>query len=92
VGPVTNDEPRVVLFGRAGCHLCDDARTVVEQVCAEQGSTWTEVDVDALADAELRADLTELVPVVEVDGIRQGYWRIDAARLRRCLAAPRVSP
>jgi hypothetical protein len=89
---VTSDEPRVVLFGRVGCHLCDDARVLVEEVCAETGATWAEVDVDALADPERRADLTELVPVVEVDGVRQGYWRIDAARLRRCLAAPRVSP
>lgn len=81
-----------MLFGRAGCHLCEDARAVVERVCAESGATWVEVDVDALDDVERRADLTELVPVVEVDGVRQGYWRIDAARLRRCLAAPRVSP
>jgi hypothetical protein len=89
---MTDDVPRVLLYGRAGCHLCDDARLVVEQVCAESGATWTEVDVDTLADADLRADLSELVPVVEVDGVRQGYWRIDAARLRRSLAAPRVSP
>jgi hypothetical protein len=89
---MTDDVPRVLLYGRAGCHLCDDARLVVEQVCAESGATWTEVDVDTLADADLRADLSELVPVVEVDGVRQGYWRIDTARLRRSLAAPRVSP
>lgn len=79
---------RVVLFGRAGCHLCDDARLLVARVCADVGVPWTEVDVDVPGpDGRLPADeLGELVPVVEVDGVRRGYWRIDEARLRRSLA------
>ena len=78
---------RVVLYGRAGCHLCDEAREVVRAVCAESGDEWTEVDIDAGPHdgRDLVADLGELVPVVEVDGVQQGYWRIDAARLRRTL-------
>ncbi|WP_089798356.1 glutaredoxin family protein [Cellulomonas sp. KH9] len=81
--------PRVVLYGRAGCHLCDDARALVERVCGEVGATWAEVDVDVPGpDGRLPADeLGELVPVVDVDGVRRGYWRIDEARLRRALAA-----
>jgi hypothetical protein len=84
---------RVVLFVRAGCHLCDEARALVVQVCAESGETWTEVDIDS-PDSPLvngahaaGGEYDELVPVVEVDGIRQGYWRIDAQRLRRALVA-----
>ena len=42
---------RVVLYGRAGCHLCDEAREVVRTVCAETGAGWTEVDIDAADDA-----------------------------------------
>ncbi|WP_421734797.1 glutaredoxin family protein [Cellulomonas sp.] len=88
---------RVVLYGRAGCHLCDEAREVVRAVCAETGDEWTEVDIDAASvpgssvGRDLVDELGELVPVVEVDGVRQGYWRIDAARLRRTLtpAGPR---
>lgn len=37
---------RVVLYSRAGCHLCVDAEQVVEQVCTELGEPWTLVDVD----------------------------------------------
>ena len=80
--------PRVVLFSRAGCHLCDDARALVAGEADRAGTTWREVDVDR--DSEPGRDLgelSELVPVVEVDGVRQGYWRIEAARLRRALAA-----
>jgi glutaredoxin len=84
---------RVVLFGRAGCHLCDEAREVVRTVCDETGADWSEVDIDAgtRPGRDLVAELGELVPVVEVDGVQQGYWRIDAARLRRTLtsAGPR---
>ena len=91
--PVPGHPARVVLFGRAGCHLCTQARELVALVCAETGDTWTEVDVDA-SDAPVLPsgrsafdEYSELVPVVEVDGVRQGYWRIDATRLRRVLAA-----
>ncbi|MDQ0426136.1 glutaredoxin family protein [Cellulomonas iranensis] len=80
---------RVVLYGRAGCHLCDDARALVARVCAEVGATWVEVDVDVPGpDGVPPADeLGEMVPVVDVDGVRRGYWRIDEGRLRRALAA-----
>ena len=73
----------VELLSRAGCHLCDDARRLVERVTAEAGVGWTETDVDA--DPALRAEFGELVPVVRVDGKELGYWRIDEGRLRRAL-------
>ncbi|WP_028045144.1 glutaredoxin family protein [Cellulomonas sp. URHE0023] len=87
-------QTRVVLYGRSGCHLCDDARDVVRSVCAETGSGWTEVDIEAgpYEGRDLVDELGELVPVVEVDGVQQGYWRIDAARLRRTLTGPGSRP
>ncbi len=87
--PVPPERARIVLYGRAGCHLCDDARAVVVRVSAATGAPWGEVDVDApRADGrDLRAEMGELVPVVEVDGVRRGYWRVDENRLLRALAA-----
>ncbi len=73
----------VELLARAGCHLCDDARRLVQRVAAETGTGWTEVDVDT--DPRLRAEFGDLVPVVRVDGKELGYWRIDEAKLRRAL-------
>ncbi|WP_312028591.1 glutaredoxin family protein [Cellulosimicrobium composti] len=79
--------PPVLLYGRAGCHLCDDARAVVEAVCAEAGVAWAEVDVDAPdADPALREQYGEYVPVVTVGGVQQGFWRVDARRLARAVA------
>jgi glutaredoxin len=73
----------VELLAREGCHLCDDARRLVERVTAAAGVRWTETDVDA--DPGLRAEFGDLVPVVRVDGKEIGYWRIDEAKLRRAL-------
>lgn len=79
----TTPEARVVLYGRAGCHLCDQARTMLERVRQDTGENFVEVDIDA--DEALRERYGELVPVVTVDGVQQGYWRIDAGRVRAAL-------
>jgi len=83
--PPAETPPRVVLYSRAGCHLCDAARDLVASVAAEHGERWVEVDVDAGGTARdgrsLAAAYGELLPVVEVDGVRVGYWQIDPYRL-----------
>ena len=76
-------EARVVLYGRAGCHLCDQARTMLERLREDTGENFVEVDIDA--DDALRERYGELVPVVTADGVQQGYWRIDAGRVRAAL-------
>lgn len=77
-------ESRVVLYSRAGCHLCDEARAVVVAECDRAKVTWREVDVDA--DLQLQARYGEYVPVVEVDGTVQGFWQLDPVRVRSALA------
>lgn len=75
--------PRVRLYSKPGCHLCDDARAVIEEVCAETGTTYDEVDISA--DAELMRVYGEQIPVTFVDGAQHDYWRVDADRLRNAL-------
>lgn len=75
---------RVSLLIREGCHLCADARAVVESECAAAGETWREVDVDA--HERLAQRYGDEVPVVIVDQQVVGFWRIDPARLRAALA------
>lgn len=77
---------RVRIYSRPGCHLCDEARAVVERVCAELGEDYDEVDITAGPDAErLTAAYGEEVPVTLVDGRRHDFWRVDADRLRAAL-------
>ncbi|MGZ5403924.1 MAG: glutaredoxin family protein [Nocardioides sp.] len=74
---------RVTLYGRAECHLCDDARAVIERVCRDLGEEYVEIDIDG--DDELRARYGEEVPVTLVDGRQHDFWRVDEQRLRTAL-------
>ena len=78
---------RITLIGRAGCHLCDDAREVVRRVADDTRVGWVEVSVDD--DADLLARYSEQVPVVLVDGAQHDFFRVDEQRLRRALAGGR---
>jgi hypothetical protein len=74
------------LYTRPGCHLCDDARAVVERVCAELGESFTEVDISSGPDAtRLTAAYGEEIPVTLVDGRQHDFWRVDPVRLRTAL-------
>jgi glutaredoxin len=75
---------RVRLLSKPGCHLCDDARAVIEAVCADVGATYDEVDITTAPG--LSATYAEQIPVTFVDGIQHDYWRVDPSRLRAALA------
>ena len=76
--------PRVTLYTRPGCHLCDDAREVVAAVCAELDESFVEISIDD--DPVLQRRFADEIPVTFVDGRQHDYWRVDPTRLRRALA------
>jgi len=76
-------EPRITFYSRAGCHLCDDARAVIERVCADLGEAYAEIDIDT--DPALRERYTDEVPVTFVDGRQHDFWRVSEQRLRGAL-------
>lgn len=69
------------LYTRAGCHLCDDARAVLEN----HGVGVQAVDIDA--DPALREQFNTCVPVVVIDGKVRFRGRVDPVLLRRLLVA-----
>ncbi|MEU6488150.1 glutaredoxin family protein [Streptomyces sp. NPDC046887] len=78
--------PRTVtLIGKPGCHLCEEARTVVAAVCEEARAVWEERDITR--DEELHRAYWEQIPVVLVDGEQHTFWKVDPERLRRALEA-----
>jgi glutaredoxin len=85
LGPTELGEtpPRVVLYGKPGCHLCDDAREIIAAVCAELGEGYDEVDITT--SEELMRAYGEQIPVTFVDGEQHDFWRVDPARLRAAL-------
>jgi hypothetical protein len=83
----TSEEPRITLIGKPGCHLCDDARLVVERVAADSGAGWRELSI--LEDPALAELYAESIPVVLVDGEQHDFFRVDEDRLRAALSGRR---
>jgi glutaredoxin len=71
----------LVLYGRPGCHLCDEARTVLQRI----GHPFEEVDVEA--DDALLARYLVRIPVIALDGDELYDFFVDEADLRGRLAA-----
>ncbi len=74
----------VTLLGRPGCHLCDDARVVIQDVVAEFEQVAL-VERSIVGDAELTARFGEEIPVVLIDDAVHTIWRVDADRLSAAL-------
>jgi len=73
----------LVLYTRAGCHLCDEAKGTLAPVLQEFGVALKEVDVDS--DSALAARYGDQVPVLMLDGRKLAKYHIDVAQVRRAL-------
>jgi glutaredoxin len=82
-GPAKQSPAQVVLYTRAGCHLCDDAWNLLHQARQRLHFVLEIVDVDT--DAALRAQHGERVPVVEINGRVRCWGRINKVLLERQL-------
>ena len=74
---------RVTLFGKPGCHLCDDARRELLELRTQLRFELEEVDVSL--DPRLHRRYGERIPVVAVDGEEAFEHFVDEAELRRRL-------
>ncbi len=73
----------VTLYGRDGCHLCDDARAVLTGLQARIPFTLEEVDIES--DPVLHARYLERIPVIVLDGEELYDFFVDADDLERKL-------
>ena len=71
---------RVTLYVGRGCHLCERAVEVVEDVRAEVPFALDVVDITD--DADLEAAYRELLPVVAIDGVRAFHYVVPPAAFR----------
>ena len=84
----------LTLIGKPGCHLCDDARLVVNTVAGQFRSLHAGVassvqvhinEQNILDDPELAERYSEEIPVLLLDGKVHNYWKIDPIRLMAAL-------
>ena len=71
----------VTLYGRPGCHLCDDARTALLSLRARVAFDLQEVDITR--DDALHARYLERIPVIALDGEELFDFEVDEEALER---------
>ena len=78
---------RLTLIRKPGCHLCDDARIVIDEVVEQLGERASIVvdEVSILDDPALNDRYWDEIPVVLIDDRVHTIWRVDASRLSAAL-------
>jgi glutaredoxin len=77
-------EIMITLLGKPGCHLCEDARAVIERVARDLGVPWEERDITRSEQDTER--YWEQIPVTLINGVQHDFWRVDENRLRKAIA------
>ncbi len=77
--------PKVTLYTRAGCCLCDETKHVLESARRRAGFDLEELDIDA--DPELRRLYNDEVPVIAINGRKAFKYRVTEAELLKKLEA-----
>jgi glutaredoxin len=80
--------PVLTVYGKPGCHLCDDARAAVRDALAGRDVGLREVDVTL--DPGLERRYGERIPVVALDGEELFDYVVDPDVLKERL--DRVAP
>src|SRR5688572_10339690 len=85
--PVENEEGAfdlrkvsVVVYSRPGCHLCDEAKDVIETAGCSDRFTLEEVNIES--DNELLRKYRYDIPVVTIDGVEAFKHRVDREQFR----------
>lgn len=75
---------RLTLVGKPGCHLCDDARAIVQSVLTDFDDVAFE-ELSILEHEDLHEKYVEEIPVVLINGKVHNIWRVEPDRLRKAL-------
>ena len=77
--------PKVTLYTRAGCCLCDDAKRVLDTARKHAGFDLEEIDIDA--DPDLRHRYNDEVPVIAINGRKAFKYKVSEPELLKKLEA-----
>jgi len=78
-------KPRVTLYTRAGCCLCDDAKSLLLEARRRADFDYEEFDIDR--DPELRRLYNDEVPVIAINSLKAFKYRVDMKEFLKKLAA-----
>ena len=72
---------QIDIYSRPGCHLCDDAKEVVERVRLRFPFSLRVIDVET--DPELEKAYGEQIPVVFINGNKAFKYHVDEQELEQ---------
>lgn len=74
----------ITLYTKAGCHLCEKARAIIQRVAVDYPLTLNEIDITS--SKQLYQRYWDIIPVVEVAGGPVFVSKVSELRLRKALA------
>jgi glutaredoxin len=77
--------PKVTLYTRAGCCLCDDAKRVLSAARRRADFDYEELDIDR--DPELRRRYNDEVPVIAINQVKAFKYKVTRDEFLKKLAA-----
>jgi glutaredoxin len=77
----------VTLYTRPGCHLCEEAKSLIAPLLAEFGARLREVNIDS--DPQLQERYNLDVPVIFLAGRKVAKHRLDPIEFKRQLLEAR---
>ena len=72
---------QIDIYSRPGCHLCDEAKEVIERVRRRFDFSLRVVNIET--DPELEKKYGEQIPVVLINGNKAFKYRVDEAEFER---------
>ncbi len=80
----------LTLIQKPGCHLCDDARLVIQAVLGQFKLDYPDAEIslterNILEDEDLNKRYWEEIPVLLINNQVHNYWRIEPIRLESAL-------
>lgn len=73
-------KPHVIVYSRPRCHLCDEAKTAIENAGISDHFTLEEINIES--DPDLRRKYQYDIPVITIDGVECFKHRVNADQFK----------
>jgi glutaredoxin len=77
-------QPEVILYTRRGCHLCDEAKEVIERLRKEAAFRFEQIDIDT--DPALKDRYNDEVPVIFINGKKAFKYQVEPRQFLKRLS------
>jgi glutaredoxin len=79
--PLSTSLPQVTFYTKAGCHLCEQAREMLDDIAADVAYELTEIDIRS--DLAIFEEYRYRIPVIVVNATHVVEGRIEYSDLAR---------